>query len=163
MEEAAKWLRRACERRKIPHVRLHHPEQPLHGIAVEAVLSLPPEIVQEIDRPLAESFNRFRPFQADLERGVLEGCGTLCYKKLTRNIGMSFTSRDPSWLKALREEILQRRLCGEIERTERGSYWFSIDETATQSYADWLYGDPSAPHSHARRRKLLQVLGQLNL
>ena len=161
MEEAAKWLSAACERRKIPHVRLHHPEQALHGMEEEISLLLPPEIIREIDAPLKEIFDRFRPFQADLERGILEGCGTLCYKKSTRSMGISFTSFDRRWLEALRREVLQHHPCDPIKKTERGSYWFSIDEAVTRSYADWLYGDPNTPHSHARRRKLQQVLGQL--
>lgn len=161
MEEAAKFLNLACERRKIPHVRLHHPEQPLHGMEEETLLTLPPEIVEEIDRPLAEIFDTFRVDQSHLERGILEGCGTLCYKKSTRGMGISFTSFDRSWLTALRGEVQRRHPCLAIQTTERGSHWFGIEDQATKSYADWLYGDPAAPHSPSRRRKLQQVLGAL--
>lgn len=163
MEEVARFLNLACEHRKIPHVRLHHPERPLHGMEKEAVLTLPPEIVGEIDRPLAEIFDAFRVHQSHLERGVLEGCGTLCYKKSTRGMGISFTSLDRSWLEALRGEVQRHHPCLPIQTTERGSHWFGIEDRATKPYADWLYGDPAAPHSPSRRRKLQRVLGALHL
>ena len=161
MEEAAKFLYLACDRRKIPHSRLHHPERPLHGVTEEAMITLPPEIIKEIDLPLSGIFDRFRSYQSHLERGILEGCGTLCYKKSTRGMGISFTSFDPKWLEYLREEVSRHHPSGPIQKTERGSRWFGIEENAAKSYADWLYGDPNAPHSKARRRKLQQILGAL--
>ncbi|NKE70736.1 hypothetical protein [Candidatus Manganitrophus noduliformans] len=161
MEETAVLLDLACRYRKIPHVRLHHPERPLHGTQTEVILTLPEEILREIDPPLPAVFDRYRPDQPHLERGILEGCGTLCYKKSTRGIGISFTSFDPEWLSALRDEIRKHHPCGPIAETARGSRWFSIEDEATRSYADRLYGDPAAPHSRTRRRKLRRVLGQI--
>ncbi|MFY9268750.1 MAG: hypothetical protein WAO55_03255 [Candidatus Manganitrophaceae bacterium] len=161
MEEAAQLLDLACLYRKIPHVQRHHPERKLHGMETEAVLTLPDELVREIDRPLQAIFDRYRTDQPHLERGILEGCGTLCYKKSTRGIGISFTSFDREWLSALRGEIEKHHPCGPIATVERGSHWFGITDEATRSYADWLYGDPAAPHSRNRRRKLEQVLGQI--
>jgi len=161
MGEAAQFLNLACEHRRIPHVRLHHPEQSLHGLEKEALLILPSEIVEEIDRPLADLFEAFRREQSDLERGILEGCGTLCYRKSTRGMGISFTSFQRNWLEVLRREVQRHHPCMQIRGTERGSHWFGIEEEATRRYADWLYGDPAAPHSPSRRRKLLQVLGAL--
>lgn len=161
MEEAAQFLNLACDHRRIPHVRLHHPERPLHGMEKEALLILPPEIVEEIDRPLGALFEAFRREQSDLERGILEGCGTLCYRKSTRGIAISFTSFQRGWLEVLRGEVQNHHPCLPIRGTERGSHWFGIKEEAARQYADWLYGDPAAPHSPSRRRKLLQVLGAL--
>jgi hypothetical protein len=161
MKEAATFLNLACEHRNIPHVRLHHPEQPLHGTEEEMRLILPSEFVEELDRPLAEIFQAFRPDQSHLERGILEGCGTLCYKKSTRGMGISFTSFNREWLEALKEEVQKHHPCTLIQKTDRGSHWFSIQDQVTKSYADWLYGDPAAPHSPSRRRKLQQVLGEL--
>lgn len=162
MEEAAKFLDLICEDRPIPHVRLHHPERPLHGLQKEALLTLPPEIVKEIDRPLEALFEASRREQPHLERGIFEGCGTLCYKKSTRGIEISFASFQRDWLEVLRWEIQKHHPCREIRQTERGSHWFSIEEEACRRYAGRLYGDPTAPHSPSRRRKLLQVLGALN-
>lgn len=161
MEDAAVLLNLACEQRKIAHLQLHHPERRLHGTQIEAILTLPEEILREIDRPLPAIFERYRPQQSHLERGILEGCGTLCYKKSTRGIGISFTSFDAEWLSSLRAEVQKHHRCGSISESERGSRWFSIEDEETRSYADWLYGDPEAPHSPARRRKLQQVLGQI--
>jgi len=161
MEETALLLDLACRYRKIPHVQLHHPERRLHGTETEVIVTLPDEIVREIDQPLPAIFDRYRRHQPHLERGMLEGCGTLCYKKSTRGIGISFTSSDRLWISSLREEIGKHHACGSIAETERGRYWFNIADEATRSYADWLYGDPAAPHSRTRRRKLQQVLGQI--
>ena len=161
MKEAAHFLNVVCERRKIPHVRLHHPERPLQGLEEETLLTLPPEMIEEINQPLAKVFEAFRRDQSHLERGILEGCGTLCYKKSTRGMGISFTSFDHDWLKSLREEVQKHHPCTPIQKTERGSHWFGIEAPATKPYADWLYGDPAAPHSPSRRRKLQQVLGEL--
>lgn len=161
MEEAAVLLDLACRYEKIPHVQLHHPERKLHGTETEVILTLPEEILRKIDPSLPVIFERYRRCQSHLERGILEGCGTLCYKKSTRGIGISFTSFDPEWLSALRREIEKHHPCGPIAETERGSRWFSIEDEATRSYADWLYGDPAAPHSRSRRRKLKQVLGEI--
>ncbi|HZR47819.1 MAG TPA: hypothetical protein VFA47_14005 [Candidatus Manganitrophaceae bacterium] len=161
MEEAAKFLNLACEHRNIPHIQLHHLERSLHGREKEAVLVLPPEIVKEIDRPLGALFEMFRSDQFDLERGIFEGCGTLCYKKSTRGIEISFTSFERDWLETLRREIEKHHPCLPIRQTERGKYWFSIEEEAARRYADRLYGNPAAPHSPSRKRKLLQVLRAL--
>jgi len=161
MEEIAALLGVACRERKIPHVQLHHPERRLHGTQTELVLTLPNEIAREIDLPLSTLFDRYRKHQTHFERGILEGCGTLCYKKSTRGIGISFTAFDPEWLSILRKEIGKHAPCGAISKTERGSHWFSIADEATRSYVDRLYGDPTAPHSRARRRKLQQILGQI--
>lgn len=161
LEEAAALLNLACERRKIPHVQLHHPERPLHGTETEGILTLPDPLVQELETPLLALFDRFRHCQPDLERGMLEGCGTLCYKKSTRGIEISFAASDREWLMALREEIQKHHPCGAIKMTAQGRHWFSIAGEATRSYADWLYGDPKRPHSKARRRKLERVLGML--
>ncbi|TAJ97798.1 MAG: hypothetical protein EPO39_19130 [Candidatus Manganitrophaceae bacterium] len=163
MEEAAVLLKLACRQKKIPHVQLHHPERPLRGTQTEAILTLPDELIREIDRPLPAIFDRYRSLQPHLERGILEGCGTLCYKKSTRGIGISFTSFDPEWLSALRSEIQKHHPCGSIAQSERKSHWFSLADEATRAYVDWLYGDPTAPHSRARRRKLQQVLGKIGV
>ena len=161
MQEAAALLVLACRQRKIPNVQRHHPERTLHGTRTEAILTLPDEIIREIDPPLPAVFDRYRNLQPHLERGILEGCGTLCYKKTIRGIGISFTSFDRGWLSDLREEIQKHHPCGSMAKSERGSHWFSIEDEATRPYADWLYGDPAAPHSKARRRKLQQVLGEI--
>jgi|GEM_PF-2621986 len=162
MEEAARFLQLACAHRKIPHVRLHHPERPLNGTLDENILTLPSEIIQEIDLPLPALFKRFSAFLPDVHRGILEGCGTLCYKKESRRIGISFTSTDPTWLEELHAEVGREYPCGPVQKSERGSYWFGIADASTRAYATWLYHDPQAPHSKARRRKLRQVLGQLS-
>jgi hypothetical protein len=161
LEETAVLLDLVSQYRKIPHVQRHHPERKLHGTETEAILTLPDPMVREIDRPLPAIFDQYRHDQQHLERGILEGCGTLCYKKSTRGIGISFTSLDLEWLSDLRAEVVKHHPCGSIAKTERGSHWFSIEDDATRSYADWLYGDPTAPHSRTRRRKLQQVLGQI--
>lgn len=163
MEEAAVLLNLACRQKKIPHVQLHHPERTLRGTQTEAILTLPDELIREIDRPLPAIFDRYRSLQPHLERGILEGCGTLCYKKSTRGIGISFTSFDPEWLSALRSEIQKHHPCGSIAQSERERHWFSLADEATRAYADWLYGDPTAPHSRARRRKLQRVLGKIGV
>jgi hypothetical protein len=158
MEETAKLLDLACDLRKIPHVRLHHPEKRLQGKVDEASFTLPPELIKEINLPLSGIFDRFRAQQSDLERGILEGCGTLCYKRSTRGIAISFASKDRLWLEGLREEIIRHHPCGSIRKTERGSHWFGIADEAARSYASWLYHDPEAPHSRSRRRKLRLIL-----
>ncbi|MBI3804527.1 MAG: hypothetical protein HY282_12285 [Nitrospirae bacterium] len=161
LEEAARLLALACESRKIPHRQLHHPERPLHGTKTETRLTLPDPLASEIEITLPALFKKYRLRQSDLERGILEGCGTLCYKKSTRGIGISFTAADREWLAALRDEIQRHHASEPIETTVEGRHWFSIQDTESRSYADWLYGDPAAPHSPARRRKLERVLGQL--
>lgn len=161
VKEIAEMLNLDSAQRQTARVSLHHPERGVRGAGPEAGMRIPPGIAKSLNHPLAFLFERYRPHQVHLERGILEGCGTLCYKRSTRGMGISFTSDDADWIGSLRAEVRGHHPCGPVKRSERGRYWFGIADHACRSYASWLYGDCTAPHSRSKRDKLKKVLGGL--
>ena len=94
-----------------------------------------------------------------LLRGLLEGCGTVCFKSSSGTVGISFVHDDRKLL-----ELVQSLLdaadveapYGEIAETSSGGYWFGVDDSAAPAVGEWLYRESEATGLFApsRRRKL---------
>ena len=110
-------------------------------------------------------FGAFADYRRDLLRGILEGCGTICFKSSSGTVGVSFVHDDAALL-----ELVQKLLddCpaeapyGELSETSSGGYWFGVDDDAAAEFGMWLYEETAATGLFApsRRRKLVQSLDQ---
>ncbi|MCH7659350.1 MAG: cobalamin biosynthesis protein [Euryarchaeota archaeon] len=110
-------------------------------------------------QPGGYRFDTFAEFDRQLLRGLLEGCGVVCFRESAGEVGISFVHND---------ERLHRRIqrlldaaepaveYGALEESSSGGYWFGIDSTT--EIAAWLYegSEQSGLFSPSRRRKTLR-------
>ncbi|SIR74276.1 cobalamin biosynthesis protein [Natronorubrum thiooxidans] len=124
-----------------------------------SVLSLP------VDGRGNYRFGAFSSHDRELLRGLLEGCGTICFKSSSGTVGISFVHDDRALLEATQELLADCPVTapvGELSETSSGGYWFGIDDDAVPEFGMWLYEDCEATGLFApsRRRKLERSLEQ---
>ncbi|MDQ2051420.1 cobalamin biosynthesis protein [Natronolimnohabitans sp. A-GB9] len=110
-------------------------------------------------------FEAFAGYEQELLRGLLEGCGTICFKSSSGTVGISFVHDDRQLLELTRELIAGCPVdapCGELSETASGGYWFGVDDDVVPEFGTWLYEDCTATGLFApsRRRKLERSLEQ---
>ncbi|ELY96430.1 hypothetical protein [Natrialba taiwanensis] len=101
----------------------------------------------------------------ELLRGLLEGCGTICFKSSSGTVGISFVHADRDLLALVRELIAECPVdapVGELGDTSSGGYWFGVDDAAASAFGTWLYEDceETGLFAPSRRRKLERSLEQ---
>ncbi len=94
-----------------------------------------------------------------LLRGLLEGCGTVCFKSSSGTVGISFVADDRTRLEriaALLDSADVNAPYGEIAETSSGGYWFGIDDGAAPEFGEWVYrgSEETGLFAPSRRRKL---------
>ncbi|ELZ06099.1 hypothetical protein [Natrialba asiatica] len=107
----------------------------------------------------------FTDADRELLRGLLEGCGTICFKSSSGTVGISFVHADRDLLALVRELIADCPVeapVGELGDTSSGGYWFGVDDAAASAFGTWLYEDCEETGLFApnRRRKLERSLEQ---
>ncbi len=100
-----------------------------------------------------------------LLRGLLESCGTVCFKSDDGTVGVSFVHDDRTLLvtvQSLLEDIPPETPHGDLSETSSGGYWFSVEDEAVPAFGTWLYegSDQSGLFAPSRRRKLYRSLEQ---
>ena len=110
-------------------------------------------------------FDALTDHRRQLLRGLLESCGTVCFKSSAGVVGISFVHDDRALL-----ETVDRLLAGapvdvptgEISETSSGGYWFGVDDDAAGRFGEWVYdgSDDRELFAPTRRRKLEQSLEQ---
>lgn len=105
----------------------------------------------------------FGEYDRPLLRGVLEGCGAVCYRSSAGAVGVSFVHEDRRLLETVRERLSSLPVdadvdAGPIEEASSGDYWFGLDDDAVPTVGPWLYGgsDDTGLFAPSRRRKLLR-------
>ncbi len=108
-------------------------------------------------------FDALSDHRRQLLRGLLESCGTVCFKSSAGVVGVSFVHDDRALL-----ETVDRLLAacpvdaptGEISETSSGGHWFGIDDAAAGAFGEWVYdgSDGRDLFAPTRRRKLEQSL-----
>lgn len=115
--------------------------------------------------PLPESpggyrFDTFSEQYPQLLRGVLEACGTICFRESSASVGISFVHHDEQFLETVRSllgRIDPHVPPEELADSSSGGYWFGLDDDAEiDEFARWLYAgsERSGLYSADRRRKL---------
>jgi len=106
---------------------------------------------------------RFDPFaehRPQLVRGLLEACGTVCFRESSGSVGVSFVHDDESLLQALRsllDDAAPRVPTDDLSAASSGGYWFGLaDDADAAGFARWVYAgsDASGLYAADRRRKL---------
>lgn len=110
-------------------------------------------------------FGAFADYRRDLLRGILEGCGTICFKSSSGTVGVSFVHDDAALLELVQDLIDDAPVdapYGDLSDTSSGGYWFGIDDDAAADFGMWLYEETAETSLFApsRRRKLMQSLDQ---
>lgn len=120
-----------------------------------AALGLP-----QSDAPGGYRFDAFSKQYRQLLRGLLEACGTICFRESSGSVGISFVHDDDQLLRTIQsllDEIEPHVPTDDLEESSSGGYWFGLaDDADTEALASWLYAgsDDSGLYAADRRQKL---------
>lgn len=100
-----------------------------------------------------------------LLRGLLEGCGTVCFKSSADAVGISFVHDDRRLLEriqSLLDDSPVEAPYDDAEETSSGGHWFGLADDAAPTVGPWLYegSEETGLFSPSRRRKLFRSLEQ---
>lgn len=104
-----------------------------------------------------DSLSEYRP---QLVRGLLEACGTVCFRESAGSVGVSFVHDDASLLRRTRsllDAADPHAPTEELSETSSGGYWFGLADGAdVAGFAEWVYAgsDTSGLYADDRRQKL---------
>jgi hypothetical protein len=131
-------------------VRIHGPV----GDRAAAAFGLPLE-----EAPGGYRLDALAEYDRQLLRGLLEGCGTVCFKSSSGTVGISFVAADRKLLERIAGLLDSADVdapYGEISETSSGGHWFGLDDEAAPDVGAWLYRDCAETGLFAptRRRKL---------
>lgn len=111
-------------------------------------------------QPGGYRFDTFSEQRSHLLRGLLEACGTICFRESSGSVGVSFVHDDEALLRTIRsllESVEPTVPTEDLSETSSGGYWFGLDDGAdVAGFAEWLYADSEASglYSGERRQKL---------
>ncbi len=98
-------------------------------------------------------------YDRQLLRGLLEGCGTVCFKSSAGTVGISFVHDDRAALERIQTLLESADVdapYGDLSETSDGGYWFGLDDEAAPAFGAWLYekSEDEGLFAPSRRRKL---------
>jgi len=105
-------------------------------------------------------FDAFAEYRPQLIRGLLEACGTVCFRESAGTVGISFVHSDERLLETIRSLLAAagpQVPTDELAATSSGGYYFGLAEGAdTTDFAEWVYAgsERSGLYSENRRTKL---------
>jgi hypothetical protein len=111
-------------------------------------------------QPGGYRFDAFREHRAQLLRGLLEACGTVCFRESSASVGVSFVHDDRALLETVRSQLSAAEVhapSDDLSETSSGGYWFGLaDEADVAGFAEWVYAgsDESGLYADDRRAKL---------
>jgi hypothetical protein len=111
-------------------------------------------------QPGGYRLDAFADHRAQLLRGVLEACGTVCFRESSNSVGVSFVHDDDRLLETVRSQLTAAEPhapTDDLSETSSGGYWFGLaDDADTAAFAEWVYdgSDASGLYADDRRRKL---------
>ncbi|WP_049925304.1 hypothetical protein [Halopiger goleimassiliensis] len=113
-------------------------------------------------------FEAFSSHERELLRGLLEGCGTVCFKSSSGTVGISFVHEERALLErvqTLLEACPVETPYGDLGTTSSGGFWFGVDDEAAPAFGGWLYEDceRTGLYAPSRRRKLERSLEQAEI
>lgn len=105
-------------------------------------------------------FEGFDEHRQQLIRGLLEACGTVCFRESSASVGVSFVHDDEQLLETLRSLLAAADpsvSTDGLAESSSGGYWFGLaDDADPAPFARWVYAgsDASGLYAADRRRKL---------
>lgn len=117
------------------------------------------------EKPGGYRFDALDDHRRQLLRGLLEGCGTVCFKSDANAVGVSFVHEDRRLLertRSLLDAVPVEAPTADPEEASSG-YWFGVDDDAVPALGPWLYegSETSGLFSPSRRRKLHKSLDRV--
>lgn len=111
-------------------------------------------------QPGGYRFDAFAAHRGPLVRGLLEACGTVCFRESSASVGVSFVHDDRRLLETVRSLLADadpHAPTDDLAERSSGGYWFGLaDEADAADFARWVYAgsDASGLYAADRRRKL---------
>ncbi|MFC6824912.1 cobalamin biosynthesis protein [Halopelagius fulvigenes] len=111
-------------------------------------------------QPGGYRFDAFSEHHAQLVRGLLEACGTVCFRESSGSVGVSFVHDDEALLRTVRSllDAAEPRVpTDDLSETSSGGHWFGLaDDADAAAFAEWAYAgsDETGLYSAERRQKL---------
>ncbi|MEF8856933.1 MAG: cobalamin biosynthesis protein [Haloplanus sp.] len=111
-------------------------------------------------QPGGYRFDTFSAYRPQLVRGLLEACGTVCFRESSESVGVSFVHDDGALLRTVRSLLAAAEPhvpTDDPSETSADGYWFGLAEGAdTAAFVRWMYDDSdgSGLYSAERRQKL---------
>ncbi len=110
-------------------------------------------------------FGAFADHDRQLLRGLLEGCGTVCFKSDDGAVGVSFVHEDRRLLETVQSLLDDAPVdapYGDPAETSSG-HWFGVDDDAVPDLGPWLYdgSEDTGLFAPSRRRKLRRSLDRI--
>ncbi|NHN47818.1 cobalamin biosynthesis protein [Halostella sp. JP-L12] len=110
-------------------------------------------------------FGAFADHDRQLLRGLLEGCGTVCFKSDDGAVGVSFIHEDRRLLETVQSLLDDAPVdapYGDPAEASSG-HWFGVDDDAVPDLGPWLYdgSEETGLFAPSRRRKLRRSLDRL--
>ena len=101
-------------------------------------------------------------YDRQLLRGVLEGCGTVCFKSDGPAVGLSFVHEDRALLRTVQSLLDAIPVAAPYDDPSEASsgYWFGVEDEAVPAVGEWLYdgSESTGLFAPSRRRKLKQSI-----
>lgn len=109
------------------------------------------------DQPGGYRLDAFADHPA-LLRGLLESCGTVCFRESAGAVGVSFVHDDRAALETVRGLLADadpHLPTEDLSETSSGGHWFGLaDDADHAAFAEWVYADAGQLYATDRRRKL---------
>ncbi|GGN90876.1 cobalamin biosynthesis protein [Haloarcula pellucida] len=103
-------------------------------------------------------FDTLAAHDRQLLRGLLEGCGTVCFKSDDEAVGVSFVHEDERLLRTVQSLLDSAPVDAPYDDLADASsgYWFGVADDAVPDLADWVYdgSEGTGLFAPSRRRKL---------
>jgi hypothetical protein len=117
-------------------------------------------------QPGGYRFDVFSDHDRQLLRGLLEGCGTVCFKSDARAVGISFVHADERLLRTVQSLLDRVAVDADYDALAEASsgHWFGVDDEAVLELGRWVYEetDESGLFAPSRRRKLRKSLDRID-
>ncbi|WP_135366556.1 cobalamin biosynthesis protein [Halosimplex halophilum] len=111
-------------------------------------------------QPGGYRFDALAEHRPQLVRGLLEACGTVCFRESSESVGVSFVHDDERLLRTVRTLLADADPTvptDDLSETSSGGHWFGLaDDADAAAFAEWVYagsGD-SGLYADDRRAKL---------
>jgi len=109
-------------------------------------------------------FSALADHRRQLLRGIVEGCGTVCYKSDANAVGISAVHDDEALLATVRGLLDAAPIeapYGDLNESSSGGYWFGVADDAGPALGEWLYegsGESGlfAPQRRTKTRKSIE-------
>ncbi len=120
-----------------------------------AALGLPAD-----GRPGGYRLDALSEYRPQLVRGLLEACGTVCFRESAGAVGVSFVHDDAPLLGTVQSLLAAadpHLPTGTLSETSSGGHWFGLaDDADVTGFARWVYdgSEASGLYAAGRRQKL---------